>query len=99
MMLVLAVAPKPFTIDDFLSIKKPADAVISPDGSAIAFVIVSAEGNRWKHAIHVASTSSSAHSRVIGEGDNPVWSPDGRMIAFLTRLNPRSSHSIFFSGR
>jgi dipeptidyl aminopeptidase/acylaminoacyl peptidase len=79
------------TIDDILSLKGVASAVISPDGTQVLYTVRQWEQERdrmesrmriWK----VPVTGELARQITYGErGDSqPQWSPDGRYISFLS---------------
>lgn len=63
------------------------DPRISPDGNWVAF---SAGGRDRAPAVYVASIPASglvgetAWIEITGEGHHPAWSPDGRMIYFIS---------------
>ncbi|MBK7601031.1 MAG: S9 family peptidase [Acidobacteria bacterium] len=84
-----AQAKRPVTFDDLVSIKRVADAQISPDGRKIAYVInvVDKEQNRGKRSIWVVPVTGGAPQQLITSprnDDTPRWSGDGRRIAFLS---------------
>lgn len=51
----------------------------SPDGSRLAFVAEAADPDA--HGIWLAAADGS-EERFLGRGANPVWSPDGRWLAY-----------------
>lgn len=61
-----------------------SQAAFSPDGQEIAFVF---RGDRdWNTHIYRKRLSSGAITRLTSDADpeiNPIWSPDGRYLAFL----------------
>lgn len=63
----------------------PSDPAVSPDGRRVAFgvsVVDSAE-DRYRRRIWLAE-DGSVRPFTAGDGDTfPVWSPDGRRLAFL----------------
>ncbi len=84
-----AQSKRPITFDDLVSIKRVADAQISPDGQKIAYVVnaIDKEANRGKRSIWVAPAAGGAPQELITSprnDDSPRWSRDGRFIAFLS---------------
>ncbi len=84
-----AQSKRPITFDDLISIKRVADAQISPDGKQVAYVIneMDKEANRGKRSIWVVpSTGGEARRLITSEknDDSPRWSRDGIFIAFLS---------------
>ncbi len=82
----------PITFDDLISLKRVADAQISPDGSRVAYVVnvVSKEQNKGKRSIWTVPTSGGAPQQLITSDkndDTPRWSPDGKLIAFISTRN------------
>jgi len=55
----------------------------SPDSRAIAFE--RDNGGNWGQAIWVAAADGTNQRRLVSKGGNPLWSPDGRLIAFSSR--------------
>jgi len=83
-------APKhPITVDDFLALKLASDPQLSPDGKLVAFVVAmtSLADNRNVSKIWLARTDrDTAWQATSGPGSDraPRWSPDGRMLGFLS---------------
>lgn len=73
---------------EVLSLEGIGDVQISPDGTAVAYEVASAdwEENRYDREIWLARGTSEPFqlTRTAEEGSSrPRWSPDGRWIAFL----------------
>jgi Tol biopolymer transport system component len=69
------------------SIDFRSEAKISPDGAYVACTFEEKEGNT---NIYVWTSDGSRKVRVTehpGRDENPVWSPDGKYIAFLSDRN------------
>lgn len=86
---VLAQSKRPITFDDLISMKRVADAQISPDGQLVAYVVnvVDKQANRGKRSIWVVPTSGGEAKQLITSNrndDTPRWSTDGKWIAFLS---------------
>src|SRR5262245_27903810 len=85
----LAQSKHPMTFDDLISMKRVADAQISPDGSRVAYVVnvIDKQANRGKRSIWVVPAGGGAPQQLITSSrndDTPRWSTDGRWIAFLS---------------
>jgi Tol biopolymer transport system component len=64
-----------------------SEAKISPDGAYVAFSFKEKDGNT---DIYVWTSDGSRKVRVTeqpGRDENPVWSPDGKYLAFLSDRN------------
>jgi dipeptidyl aminopeptidase/acylaminoacyl peptidase len=95
MLLLIVAAPvvagsgvkRPMTIDDLFRFKRVADAQVSPDGKAVAYVLatVSLAENKTTSNIWVAPTTGGAPRQLTsahGKDRHPRWSPDGKHILF-----------------
>ncbi|MBL8172978.1 MAG: PD40 domain-containing protein, partial [Acidobacteria bacterium] len=85
----LAQTKRPITFDDLISMKRVADAQISPDGKSVAYVVnvVDKQANRGKRSIWIVPTAGGEAKQLITSSrndDTPRWSADGKWIAFLS---------------
>jgi dipeptidyl aminopeptidase/acylaminoacyl peptidase len=92
---VLAAGPapgagRPMTVDDLLTAVRITDPRLSPDGRLVAYVRTTTEMPSGKRAgqVWIASADGSGGARQITFGektaDMPLFSPDGRTLAFLS---------------
>ncbi|HEU4798053.1 MAG TPA: S9 family peptidase [bacterium] len=82
-------SPRAVEIEDILSVRFPHDPAVSPDGSRVVFALgrLDYESNEIRSALWIVSADGGpALQFTTGEGRDakPVWSPDGRQIAFLS---------------
>jgi dipeptidyl aminopeptidase/acylaminoacyl peptidase len=78
------------TAEDYLSFEFLSDPQISPDGQWVAYTVakIDQKANRRVSRIWVASTDGT-HPSVpftseTTSSTSPRWSPDGRILAFLS---------------
>ena len=83
-------AGRPMTIDDLITAVRVAEPDISPDGKFVAYVRTTTNGQtgRRNPDLWFASTDGSAAPRLLLGGDSPettpLFSPDGRNVAFIS---------------
>src|SRR3954452_18888985 len=84
---------RPMTVDDALDLVQVSAPRISPDGRRVLYTV--SELGKWKENKRVTSIwmadadGSNARRFLAHEKDRvPAWSPDGRMVAFLSTRDP-----------
>lgn len=86
--LVSTFAQTQFTSRDMLTLKRPSDSRLSPDGRLVAFTIGTPDmiGNRVVSQIWVMNADGSGQRQITNaasSSSSPRWSPDGRKIAYI----------------
>ncbi|MFF5114432.1 S9 family peptidase [Streptosporangium sp. NPDC000509] len=97
---VAAGAARPFAMQDFMTTKKLGQVVPSPDGKAVAVVVKRGPSESSRYGASFVDGNERADIWIVdGQGPardvthgakdgtghyNPVWSPDGRMLAFAS---------------
>jgi len=90
-----AAAQQPMTPDDVVGYKAVSSPAISPDGQRTVFVVREADldGNRFTQHLWRYDAGAAGSRKVTFEGTrnvSPRWSPDGRVVAFLSNRGDRT---------
>jgi dipeptidyl aminopeptidase/acylaminoacyl peptidase len=79
---------RPITTEDLLKIQSVEDPRISPDGQWIAYVHVTIDKleNAYKRNLWLVATAGGDPIQITrsGKDSQPRWSPDGKMLAFVS---------------
>ena len=78
-----------FTGEDLFRLEGVTDPQISPDGSRVVYVRKTGDimKDRYASALWLVDTKSGAQRPLVADGNAntaPVWSPDGKRIAYLS---------------
>ncbi|MDR7419220.1 MAG: S9 family peptidase [Armatimonadota bacterium] len=80
---------RPVQLTDLLRITFPHDPALSPDGSRLVFALarLDHDANEWRGHLWMVATDGGTPAPFTADearDTSPVWSPDGRWIAFLS---------------
>src|SRR5512138_593114 len=77
------------TVDQMVALKRAASPAISPDGKLVAYTVreTNWDENSFDTQIWIADTATGQArqlTRSKKSSSSPVWSPDGRQLAFIS---------------
>ena len=80
---------RPLDVRTFLSLEKPAEPALSPDGRWVAYTVITTDvgANRRRQDLLLQSVDSATGRKISVDslgGRSAKWSPDGRQIAYIT---------------
>jgi len=79
------------TFDDLIAMHRISEAQVSPDGKWVAYTVATPDmdANRNASNIWIVPTEGGEALQMTqsGKDSSPVWSPDGKTIAFLSSRN------------
>ncbi|MBI3438372.1 MAG: S9 family peptidase [Proteobacteria bacterium] len=95
------VAPTHFVAADVFNLEYADNPEISPDGHWVAYVRVSADimTDRFRRSIWLVSEDGRVHRPLVqgaGGYSSPVWSPNGRAIAYVASEEEGAELRVFY---
>ena len=80
---------RPMTFDDMMAVRRVGAPRVSPDGKWLTYDVstIDMAANKRKSAVYLVATTGGTPTQISDgskQDENPVWSPDGKTIAFVS---------------
>jgi dipeptidyl aminopeptidase/acylaminoacyl peptidase len=99
---VAAQTSKPLSVDELLRMHRVSEAQISPDGKWVVYTVATPDIDANRNAGNIWMVATGGGEPVMltqsGHDSSPVWSPDGKSIAFLSSRDGNSEIYVLTLG-
>lgn len=97
---IIAQEQRPITAEDLWNMKRPGSINVSPDKNYSVFTLTSFDikENKGTTNLYLIDLKSNQIRRLTthkGSDSSPVWSPDSKTIAFLSRRNEDERNQLY----
>ncbi len=98
--LAVAADRKPLTVEDIWSVQRVGAPVLSPDGKSVAYTLATydMDENRSNADVWLVPVAGGPARRLTTgktSETSPVWSPDGRRLAFVSKREGDAATQIY----
>lgn len=96
-----ATGPRPWRATDYYRLSAVAATSLAPDGRLVAFTVTTVVEDKDKRHSEIwlartdGATAPFRFTSAVTEASNPVWSPDGSLLAFTSRREG-STDNVWF---
>lgn len=76
--------PRRLVIDDLDKFVMASHPQLSPNGESLAYVVTRVQGDIYVPTLYLVDPKDGTHRKYWEKARNPVWSPDGSKLAFVS---------------